>query len=84
MLGTVVGLGGVTGLAAMRDAMTSEMGEYGRSVRELRQSYSVPALHGQNASAGGSAAADQYGAYNPNAPHPQQQAAQHGVTFSVP
>jgi Flp pilus assembly pilin Flp len=37
MLGSIVAVGGTTGLVAMRDAMTSEYQEFGTSVREVRQ-----------------------------------------------
>jgi hypothetical protein len=41
MLGSVVVLGGVGGMATLRDATVNEMAEFGKSVRSVRQSYSV-------------------------------------------
>ncbi|MBI1915254.1 MAG: hypothetical protein HYS12_11025 [Planctomycetes bacterium] len=57
-LGAVVVLGGVGGLASMRDAVNDEMKEYGNSVRQIRQQYSVPGFKGAGASTAGSAATD--------------------------
>jgi Flp pilus assembly pilin Flp len=39
MLGSIVAVGGVTGLVSMRDSMNNEMKEFGSSVREVRQAY---------------------------------------------
>lgn len=39
MLGSIVAVGGVTGLVSMRDSMNNEMVEFGNSVREVRQAY---------------------------------------------
>lgn len=46
MLGSIVAVGGATGLVSMRDAMTSEYQEFGNNVREVRQSVTadVPGL----------------------------------------
>lgn len=57
-LGTVVVLGGVGGLAAMRDSVNSEMSEFGNSVRAIRQQYSAPGFSAGGASTKGSAAVD--------------------------
>jgi hypothetical protein len=57
-LGTIVVLGGVGGLTAMRDAVNDEMKEYGNSVRQIRQHYSVPGFQGAGVSTAGSAAVD--------------------------
>lgn len=37
MLGSIVAVGGTTGLVSMRDAMNAECQEFGNSVREIRQ-----------------------------------------------
>ena len=42
-LGTVVALGSVAGLDAVRESGVEEMKEYGRSLRSIRQQYQVPA-----------------------------------------
>lgn len=63
-LGSVVVLGGVSGLAAMRDSVNSEMREYGNAIREMRQSYSVPGFKAGGASVSGSAATDRGGSSN--------------------
>ena len=39
MLGSIVAVGGATGLVSMRDSMNNEMKEFGTSVREVRQAY---------------------------------------------
>ncbi len=43
-LGTIVALGSVAGLQAVRDGMNAEMQEYGSSVRNLRQQYHAPGM----------------------------------------
>ena len=43
ILGSVVALGSVGGMAAMRDAANQEMAEYGHSLRAIRQAYSPAA-----------------------------------------
>jgi hypothetical protein len=60
-LGSVVALGGVAGMAALRDATVAEMQDYGNSIRQMRQTYSVPGFQGAGASKAGSAAVDQGG-----------------------
>ena len=57
-LGSIVVLGGVGGLTAMRDAVNDEMKEFGGAVRQIRQQYSVPGSKGANVSTGGSATVD--------------------------
>jgi hypothetical protein len=57
-LGSVVVLGGVGGLVALRDGVNGEMKEYGNSVRSMRQSYSVPATRGGGAWKAGSSFQD--------------------------
>ena len=57
-LGSVVVLGGVGGLAAMRDSVNSEMSEFGNSIKAVRQQYSAPGFSGGGASTAGSAAVD--------------------------
>lgn len=53
MLGTVVGLGGVTGLASMRDAMNGEYKEFGNTIRDVRHDYKVPSQSGAAGTRGG-------------------------------
>jgi hypothetical protein len=79
LLGSIVGIGGTTGLVAMRDAMTGEYKEFGDSVRSIRQEYSYRGLHSPNASVGGSAVTDAPGHAQAV---PSAQAA--GVTFAAP
>lgn len=42
MLGTVVAVGGASGLAALRDGVSDEVREFGRDVGETRQAYMPP------------------------------------------
>ena len=42
MLGSIVAVGGATGMVSMRDAMNSECKEFGNSIHEIRQA-SIPA-----------------------------------------
>ena len=58
LLGSIVGLGSAAGLATVRDSVNDEYKEFGNSVREVRQSYAVPAKKSGNASAGGAAVTD--------------------------
>lgn len=58
MLGTIVGLGGASGLAAMQDGMNQEYVEFGSAVRETRQAYSVPGARGAAGRTHGTAAVD--------------------------
>lgn len=44
MLGTIVAVGGTSGLVAMRDSMNSEFKEFGESVHEVRQA-NMPAQY---------------------------------------
>lgn len=44
MLGTIVAVGGTTGLVAMRDSMNSEFKEFGNSVHEVREA-NMPAQY---------------------------------------
>lgn len=61
MLGTLVTLGGASGMAAMSDSINSEMREYGNAVRQMRQSYSVRGTSSGVASKAGSAFMDRGG-----------------------
>ena len=58
MLGTVVSLGAATGLVSMRDAMNDEYKEFGHTIRDVRQQYSVPASKGSAGTHGGTAVTD--------------------------
>lgn len=58
ILGSVVALGSVVGLDAMRQATVSEMQEYGNSIRTMRQSYTTPGLQFEGGKKTGSAAVD--------------------------
>lgn len=58
MLGTVVAVGGASGMAAMRDSVSDEFREYGQSVREVRQAYNVNTRSGGGAQARGTAVSD--------------------------
>lgn len=59
MLGTVVGLGGVTGLASMRDAMNQEYKEFGTTIGHVRQDYGLPGSSGSAATQGGTKVVDE-------------------------
>ena len=83
LLGTIVGLGSVTGLATVRDSINDEYQEFGTSVREVRQSYSVPAKKGGGGSAGGTTVTD--GARHPLAtPNVPPTLTGQQVQFSMP
>ena len=58
MLGTIVALGGASGLSALSDATNAEMREFGQAVRSVRQSYHVPTMQTKMAYKAGSAAVD--------------------------
>jgi hypothetical protein len=58
MLGSIVVMGSASGLASMRDTMNDEYKEYGNSVREVRQAYSVPVRKSGGGSTGGTTAID--------------------------
>ena len=60
-LGSVVVLGGVAGLTALRDSVNGEMKEFGSAIRSMRQSYSVPGYRSGNASVAGSSYSDNGG-----------------------
>lgn len=60
-LGSVVVLGGVAGLTALRDSVNGEMKEFGGALRSMRQTYSVPGQRSGAASVGGSSATDHGG-----------------------
>jgi Flp pilus assembly pilin Flp len=53
LLGSVVVVGGVSGMTAVRDSVNDEYKEFGNSVREVRQTYSKPAMKGGSGSVGG-------------------------------
>jgi hypothetical protein len=55
-LGSIVALGSITGLAALRDATIDEMREYGQSVRAIRQHHSVQSYKAAGGVKDGSAA----------------------------
>jgi len=57
-LGSIVGLGTIAGLHAMREATNEELKEYGNSVHAIRQSYQVPTYKAANGVKPGSAASD--------------------------
>jgi hypothetical protein len=70
-LGSVVVLGGVTGLTSLRDSVNDEMREFGGAIRSVRQSYSVAgqrsgvastsgASHRAGGSGGGGSAAPRF------------------------
>lgn len=59
-LGSIVALGGVSGLVAMRDASVAEMEEYGRSIRSVSQEYRIPAQASGSAYRGGTSVSDTY------------------------
>jgi hypothetical protein len=58
ILGAIVALGSVSGLAAMRDATVSEMEEHANAVRAVRQTYQYSGQQSPLASRAGSAAVD--------------------------
>lgn len=58
MLGTIVTIGTATGLAAVRDSLNDEYAEFGNQVRQVRQTYSVPARKGAAGSTGGTRVTD--------------------------
>ncbi len=51
MLGSVVAVGGASGMAAMRDAVTDEFHDLGQNIREVRQEYSTPSARGARGTA---------------------------------
>lgn len=79
MLGSIVAVGSAAGMAEMRDAMTDEYKEFGNSIREVRQQYSVPAMQGGSGSRGGTTVTNPRAAAAQQAPRPDQ-----GYTFSDP
>ena len=84
MLGTIVSLGSAAGMVSVRDSMNDEYKEFGTSVREVRQSYTVPAKKGASGTAGGTTVTD---TNNPlAAPHAQVPPTVNGqqIQFSVP
>lgn len=71
MLGSVVAVGGASGMSAMRDAVNDEYRELGASIREVRQAHRVPMPKGVQtgtASAGAPTAADPLAAQPAAAP----------------
>jgi len=58
LLGSVVTLGGVSGLAAMSNAVNQEMAEYGKAVGAVSQSYAVAAKESPLAARSGTEALD--------------------------
>jgi hypothetical protein len=58
MLGSIVALGSVSGLAAMRDATVAEMEDFGAAVHSINQSYNVAGMRNATASRAGSAYVD--------------------------
>jgi len=78
MLGSIVALGGASGMVAMRDSVIDEYKELGQGVRNIRQAYTVPGVKSGSAAVAGSAAADSPHAAMPNSPTAQQ------LQFSCP
>jgi hypothetical protein len=58
LLGSVVTLGGVSGLAAMSNSVNQEMAEYGKAVGAVSQAYAVAAKENPVATRGGTKAID--------------------------
>ena len=58
LLGSVVTVGSVTGLASVRDSVNAEYQDYGNQIHEVRQAYAVPAKKGAAGSAGGATVAN--------------------------
>jgi hypothetical protein len=68
MLGSIVAMGAAGGMVAMRDSIVDEYKEFGQGVREMRQSYSVPALHGGAATTTGANPTDKSPRHRGNSP----------------
>lgn len=82
MLGTIVGVGSAAGLATVRDSINEEYKEFGNTVRDVRQSYSVPMKKGGSGSANGTTVVDPS---NPLAtPYAQPGVPGQQVQFSYP
>jgi hypothetical protein len=79
-LGSIVVLGSIGGMTAMRDATVDEMQEYSHAVRNLNQSYSYPGMQSGMASKGGAAVSNQTGAGGGG----RGAAPANGYTFSPP
>ena len=61
MLGSIVALGSAAGMAEIRDSMIDEYKDLGQSIRETRQSYSIPGQRGGAAKTSGSTATNNSG-----------------------
>jgi Flp pilus assembly pilin Flp len=72
MLGSIVALGGASGMVAMRDSVVDEYKELGQGVRNIRQAYTAPGLKSGSAAVSGSAATDAPHPAMPNTPTAQQ------------
>lgn len=73
MLGSIVAMGSAAGMASMRDSIVDEYKEFGKSTRELRQSYTAGGQSGGVARTQGSSATDQgAGKNSQSAPDSQQ------------
>jgi Flp pilus assembly pilin Flp len=70
LLGSVVAVGSVTGMVEVRDSVNEEYKEFGQTVRETRQSYSVPTRRGGAASTGGTVVTDPAAPRGSNAADP--------------
>lgn len=56
LLGSVVTLGSVAGMAEMRDMTNNEFKDLGQSIHQTRQAYTLPALRGGPAQTNGASA----------------------------
>jgi Flp pilus assembly pilin Flp len=79
MLGSIVALGSAAGMAEIRDSMIDEYKDLGQSIRETRQSYSVPGQRGGAAKTNGSPATNTSSTPGITMPPPYQ-----NPTFSCP
>ena len=58
LLGTVLGIGAVAGLAQLRDTVVAELDDLSQTLADLNQSYSMSALQGCSARTAGSRSGD--------------------------
>lgn len=56
MLGSIVAVGSASGLATMRDSVNDEFRDYGQSLHQARQQYSLPPAASASGSRGGTRA----------------------------
>ena len=64
VLGSLVALGGVAGLATVRDATNDEMAEYAKSIRAVGEEHKAPGYRSGTAETEGSAALDRSAEHN--------------------